>query len=202
MKYSLIIFFIIITQNAISQTYTFNQFSKYKIEGKRKYIRLSEAYSNSEDKSYYMRISKNGDGKIAAKIIDMKKNEIHYFNISESQKSTFIFHHETTIAYDEKSKINLDNYELLNNSIETQESKYILRFYHNKKKKKSYDHQLNVRQNGTSSFHLFRINCWHPFESAEEFDYKIDGVVEFASSKDFTYKLEAFEPIENITIKI
>ncbi|OAB31454.1 hypothetical protein FBFR_01085 [Flavobacterium fryxellicola] len=143
-------------------------------------------YTNSNIKSYSMRISVYGDY-IEAKIFDYKSRKTHYFKINDIKSKN-----EITLNFTYQNSYNLDTregfypkyvYDFETVEENTDFKKVKLNAYKNSKSKKSiFYFDLKLKPNDSNLFHAFRLSCIHGFEFIEKFDINENYIVESAKS--------------------
>ena len=192
-----VLFFIFITSNSNAQVFEFDLLTKYNC--KTEYNNFeSEIYSNSKGQNYFLYIKSDLDSKKMAALYDIAKMVTHNFEIIESAiKSESFF--ELKYLYSNKTELskNFENFEIEYSIInEDSLSKEIkVDFYKNSKRKKiNHSIVLNVKENNTNLFPLFRFSCLHPFEFNQSINLPENIIVESAKAKnvsgsEIAYKL-------------
>lgn len=186
------------------QTYQFDFLTKYHVKNfENKYEGDMVNYFNSDDESYFLKITGNGQA-LTATLFDKKNSKIHFFYVHQEKKGNevfFSFKHTSTIRnfhLDDEFKREIFSFS------EIDSGKTILTIY--KSKKSANPHQtykLSLKKANKNLFPLSRMSLMHPYNFAENLTVQGNFIVDKAEYESGKMKCEfSLSEYKNVELEL
>lgn len=200
------IFFIAVSAFANSQSYNFDFLTKYNTHNSKNGADFDTvSYFNSDDFSYYLKLSKS-EKKFSAFLTDEKKKLVHCFKVLESNvkgEVQFQFSYEYSRNYIPENSS--ENYHFQFSPVsETAPKEVILKVFKSKKSKKPiFEQNLTLLPANKNLFAMYKKSILRYLHTSEENsfqgNYMVKKVVE--KHKDFTCEIN-LEEYKNIDLEL
>ncbi|KIA90462.1 hypothetical protein OA86_00760 [Kaistella jeonii] len=198
--------FLLVSVFNFGQTYDFDFLTKYKAHNsKNNYNFDSVNYFNTEDFSYYLKLSKD-EKFLSAFLFDEKRKFVHYFKVTESNiKHEIQFEFLYEYSYPFIAEHRFENYHFEFSSISESSPKEItLKVFKSKKARKPvFEQTLTLQTANINLFEIYRKSILSYLHTADEIsfpgNYIVKKVVE--KHKDYICEIELVE-YKNVELEI
>lgn len=192
------VLFMLFFNICLSQNYKFDKIAKNSFSTKSFPNQERTDLFNSKDDSYHMQIYNRNDS-LLSRIFDTKKNQIHYFNIQNSD--SLEFYYLNTFSYEKKS---FDyTYEFSDLKTVEDKNEIVLTIFNKNKKRATY--KLKIKESDENFFPIFKLTSmepWHFMKIVTPLNFTvIEAKGIFPDRTRIKYKLNSLENID-LVIKL
>lgn len=188
------------------QTYDFDFLTKYKTHNsKNNYNFDSVNYFNTEDFSYYLKLSKD-EKFLNAFLFDEERKLVHYFKVTESNiKNEIQFEFLYEYSYPNVAEHHFENYHFEFSAISESSPKVTtLKVFKSKKARKpEFEQTLTLQPANTNLFEIYRKSILSYLHTADKINFPGNYIVKKVVEKhrDYTCEIELVE-YKNVELQI